>query len=108
VQGVTCEHEPTSFAGYKIERSAERDVATISMPELIEQKFKQECPELVSAAARAAFKLQHVKGETTWKVGPSALASSERRILLPRTDLSASHDLRLSSSHASRFGDALT
>ena len=62
VQGVTCEHEPTSFAGYKIERSAERDVATISMPELIEQKLKQECPELVSVAARAAFKLEHVKG----------------------------------------------
>ena len=60
--GVTCEHEPTSFAGYKIERSAGRDVATISMPELIEQKFKQECPELVSVAARAAFKLEHVKG----------------------------------------------
>ena len=42
--------------------SAARDVATISMPELIEQKFKQECPELVSVAARAAFKLEHVKG----------------------------------------------
>ena len=46
--------------------------------------------------------------ETTWKTGPSASASSERRIRLPRTALSASHDLRLSSTHASRFGDALT
>ena len=60
--GVTSENDPTAFAGYKIEQSPERDVITISMPELIEQKFKMECPELVSASARATFKLEHTKG----------------------------------------------
>ena len=50
--GVTSEHNPTAFAGYKIEQSPERDVITISMPELIEQKFKQECPELITTKAR--------------------------------------------------------
>ena len=32
------------------------------MPELIEQKFKMECPELVPASARAKFKLVYTKG----------------------------------------------
>jgi hypothetical protein len=32
------------------------------MPELIGQKFAQECPELITAKARDAFKLKHTKG----------------------------------------------
>jgi hypothetical protein len=60
--GVTSEHNPKAFAGYKLEQSPERDVITISMPELIGQKFAQECPELITAKARDAFKLKHVKG----------------------------------------------
>jgi len=60
--GVTSEHNPKAFAGYKIEQSPERDVITISMPELIGQKFAQECPELITAKARDAFKLKHTKG----------------------------------------------
>jgi hypothetical protein len=59
--GVTSEHNPKAFAGYKIEQSPERDVITISMPELIGQKFAQECPELITTKARDAFKLKHVK-----------------------------------------------
>ncbi len=47
--GVTSEHNPKAFAGYNIEQSPERDVITISMPELIGQKFAQECPELNTA-----------------------------------------------------------
>ncbi|KOO30922.1 hypothetical protein Ctob_016205 [Chrysochromulina tobinii] len=66
--GVTSEHNPTAFAGYKIEQSPERDVITISLPELIEQKFKMECPELVPAEARAKFKLEHTKGSKLQKL----------------------------------------
>ena len=66
--GVTSEHNPTAFAGYKLEQSPERDVITISLPELIEQKFKMECPELVPAEARAKFKLEHTKGSKLQKL----------------------------------------
>ena len=60
--GVTSEHNPKAFAGYKLEQSPERDVITISMPELIGQKFAQECPDLITAKARDAFKTKHIKG----------------------------------------------
>jgi hypothetical protein len=69
--GVTSEHNPTAFAGYKIEQSPGRDVITISMPELIGQKFAQKCPELLTAKAHDAFKLKHTKGGKLQKLADS-------------------------------------
>jgi hypothetical protein len=60
--GVKAEHEPTSFAGYKIETSADLSVCTLSMPDLIEEKMKEHLPELITAKARAEFKAKHGGG----------------------------------------------
>eukprot|EP00900_Chrysochromulina_parva_P012551 jgi/Chrpa1/21297/Chrysochromulina_OHIO_Genome00025762-RA len=61
--GVKAEHEPTSFAGYKIETSADLSVCTLSMPDLIEEKMKEHLPELIPAKARAEFKAKHGGGK---------------------------------------------
>ena len=69
--GVKAEHEPTSFAGYKLETSADFSVCTISMPDLIEEKMKEHCPELIPAKARAEFKAQHANGGKLEKLADS-------------------------------------
>ena len=51
--GVKAEHEPSSFAGYKIETSADLSVCTLSMPDLIEEKMKEHLPELIPRPRRA-------------------------------------------------------
>jgi len=61
--GVKAEHEPSSFAGYKIETSADLSVCTLSMPDLIEEKMKEHLPELIPAKARAEFKAKHGGGK---------------------------------------------
>ena len=76
--GVSMEHEPKSYAGYKITRSPARDVITLSMPELIEAKMKEFCPELISAKARKDFKAQHVGGDKLEKLADAMIMEEPR------------------------------
>ena len=76
--GVSFEHEPKSFAGYKITRSADRTVINISMPELIEAKMKELCPELTSAKARKEFKALHAGGDKLQKLADGMVMEAPR------------------------------
>ena len=44
---VTSEHEPTAFAGYKIQRDRARRALTISMPQKIVEAVREHLPELL-------------------------------------------------------------
>jgi hypothetical protein len=76
--GVSFEHEPKSFAGYKITRSDDGTVINISMPELIEAKMKELCPELVSAKARKEFKALHAGGDKLQKLADGMVMEAPR------------------------------
>jgi hypothetical protein len=76
--GVSFEHEPKSFAGYKIMRSVDGTVINISMPELIEAKMKELCPELVSAKARKEFKALHAGGDKLQKLADGMVMEAPR------------------------------
>ena len=76
--GVSFEHEPKSFAGYKITRSVDGTVINISMPELIEAKMKELCPELMSAKARKEFKALHAGGDKLQKLADGMVMEAPR------------------------------
>jgi len=76
--GVSFEHEPKSFAGYKITRSVDGTVINISMPELIEAKMKELCPELVGAKARKEFKALHAGGDKLQKLADGMVMEAPR------------------------------